>query len=475
MITNDIQQLLDGSLSDDQAAELLHTLSVSPEKRVAFQQHIALAALMAQDRASIGLSSNEQSAIWGNITGAVGSLAATSARSRGLAGWLTRGAALLAAGVVGYLLGAVTIVSPTTADVTAPPASPRIQSTGPAAAPRTIAQSMPVMVRDSIIYRERIVYRDRDHIVYRDRPVSASIAPALAATSNGTAAPRSTSNGVERSPAAPVTTIPAATAPATNTTNTDPRTLSPRVTDTLSTNGGGSLRSPATTPAPSMLPRHDSTPDAPKPPRSIAHAPEVSTPSIADMPIASAFSRNGWEVSVSERVGMLLPAPEGIDDPDGKFNYRNADVAYRFGEGRYSVGGRLVYGTFSAFSLEPDASSSLNFVDATPSLQAEEKFWVELFAGYRFPLTESIAIGAELSAGGSRDHRKIGGDLVVVAMLTDQIGIQAGGGFGRYWYDLAGEREKLFNQYENVGIRATAREAYDGPIIEGRYGLFFHF
>ena len=466
MITNDIQQLLDGSLNDDQAAELLHTLSVSPEKRVAFQQHIALASLMAQDRAAIALSNNEQAAIWKNITGAIGTSSASAARSTGMAGWLTRGAALLTAGVVGYLLGSVTIVSPSTAELAAPAPSGRTQATAPTTAPQAVVRNTPV-VHDSIIYRDRIVYRDRNHIVYRDRPLGASVTdPALAA---GSGSDRRSANNRAENPAAPRTT-----APAMNTTS-EPRTLSPIVADSLPSNGGGALRPPVTNPVTPSAPHADSTIPAPKPPRSIALAPEVSHPSVPDMPIASAFSRNGWEVSVSERVGMLLPAPEGIDNPDGKFNYRNADIAYRFGEGRYSVGGRMVYGTFSAFSLEPDAASSLTFTDATPSLQAKEKFWVEAFAGYRFPLTESIALGAEISGGLSRDHKKVGADLVVVAMLTDQIGIQAGGGFGRYWYDLASEREKLFDTYENVGIRDVARQAYDGPIIEGRYGLFFHF
>lgn len=50
MTTNEIQQLLEGGLSDVRATELLHILSVSPEKREIFLQHIKLNSVLESDR-----------------------------------------------------------------------------------------------------------------------------------------------------------------------------------------------------------------------------------------------------------------------------------------------------------------------------------------------------------------------------------------------------------------------------------------
>ena len=62
MITHDIQDLLDGALSDQQASELLHVLSVSPEKLSAFRQHIALQTAFEHDKSASVLTAAEDAA-----------------------------------------------------------------------------------------------------------------------------------------------------------------------------------------------------------------------------------------------------------------------------------------------------------------------------------------------------------------------------------------------------------------------------
>src|SRR5688500_6264327 len=107
MITDEIQELLDGGLGDERTAELLHSLSVSPEKRAAFQQHLGLRAAIQRDRLASTLTGAEDAALWASIAGTSTvphAVAATSARM-----WLTRGAALLATGIACYLLGTTTI------------------------------------------------------------------------------------------------------------------------------------------------------------------------------------------------------------------------------------------------------------------------------------------------------------------------------------------------------------------------------
>src|SRR5687768_1220583 len=99
MIPDDIQELVDGAHGDERTAELLHSLSVSPEKRAAFQQHLGLRAAMQRDRLASALGSSEDAALWGSIIGS-GAIApavvTTPART-----WLARGAALVFTGVVG--------------------------------------------------------------------------------------------------------------------------------------------------------------------------------------------------------------------------------------------------------------------------------------------------------------------------------------------------------------------------------------
>ena len=45
----EIQELLEGMLNDEQTAEVLHRMSVSPEKLTEFRQHMALRGEMARD------------------------------------------------------------------------------------------------------------------------------------------------------------------------------------------------------------------------------------------------------------------------------------------------------------------------------------------------------------------------------------------------------------------------------------------
>ena len=105
MITNDIQELLEGALGDEPMAELLHTLSVSPESELC--QHIALHGTMQRDRAASALSAAEDAALWNAI--ATGAQVPAEVPSGGMAlrvpSWLMRAAAVIVVGVGGYLLG----------------------------------------------------------------------------------------------------------------------------------------------------------------------------------------------------------------------------------------------------------------------------------------------------------------------------------------------------------------------------------
>ena len=102
----EIHQMLDGDLPDDAMAELLHLLSVDPEKRRLFRQQMVLQHALVRNEATDMLTPDEDMEMLSSLSRAVG------INTPGTAGWkswvavgmLTVG--LFVGGGAGYLLGA---------------------------------------------------------------------------------------------------------------------------------------------------------------------------------------------------------------------------------------------------------------------------------------------------------------------------------------------------------------------------------
>jgi hypothetical protein len=201
-----------------------------------------------------------------------------------------------------------------------------------------------------------------------------------------------------------------------------------------------------------------------------------------EVPPAAAFEntlawKDGMEIAYGENLGMLT-GDLGSETPT--FSNRFLSVSYRFDDSRYGIGARFGYGSFTKFSLVErlnirELPGSLREVDTvyTAKLSQSNMPLVEFFVGHRFPLTNSLALDLELSAGGSTSreagsHTKAGGALSLIWFATDRLGVQGGGSYGRYWYSLKDASAGKNIDDSNV-------EAYTGGMFEGRYGLFYHF
>jgi hypothetical protein len=192
-------------------------------------------------------------------------------------------------------------------------------------------------------------------------------------------------------------------------------------------------------------------------------------------PEVAPFYANGVEVAFGERVGMITPAPAGVEDADPEFSNRSLDVSYRLLDGQIGIGGRLTYGTFSSVSLVARPVNDIGMDTYAPKLEAKKGLAGEGFINYRLPLWDRLAIGAELSFTGSSTYQKVGGDLFLLYFVSDHIGIQAGGGYGLYRYNLRDQREQIFRDNPNAAISYDALESYQGAMVQGRYGLLYRF
>ncbi len=92
---DDIHQLLDGELSDDSMAELLHRLSVDPEKRAMFRQQIVLQNALHHNESFSGIGVSDDWAVLENIAREVGLDGATPQIRRGPGAIAIVGALLL--------------------------------------------------------------------------------------------------------------------------------------------------------------------------------------------------------------------------------------------------------------------------------------------------------------------------------------------------------------------------------------------
>ncbi len=183
MKTSEIQELLEGMLGSDQAAEVLHRLSVSPEKLEEFRGHLALSEAIEQDARVEGLDDEEDDALWAAVLGATGGLVTGGAAAgTGALAWFGRVAAFLATGIAGFFIG-----TSTNNDTTAP--SPQNSPTA-AVSINAIAEDLHqradylhlqaelAMASNSTDSRIDTLYLTRTitkpQIVYRDRVVAAA-------------------------------------------------------------------------------------------------------------------------------------------------------------------------------------------------------------------------------------------------------------------------------------------------------------
>lgn len=511
MITDEIQELLDGSLGDERTAELLHSLSVSPEKRAAFAQHLGLRAAIQRDRLASTLSAAEDSALWGTIAGP-GAIPIAHAANVGRS-WLVRGAALLATGIIGYVLGTTTIdgdtavngastnngattIADTRADrvqhatnitrkapavgVESPAAanispSPASGSAVKLSSNQTAAAR--VIYRDRVVYRDRIVYRDK--IVYRDPIASAAQGEAV-------------QGDVERGADASSSLTPNAAASqsldagAKNASIDEAKPTSPSVqpdSDAATNSSGGSPQQ--------IIPA-----DSIAAPKSIAEADGsgVNTAHVTndastnlrsgdDDLIASdmgdekpsPIDQGGWDLVYAERVGILAPAPSKIESDENGFSYRLLGLHYWFDGGRLGVGARAGYGSFSSVELRTRDSRTGLGPEITGTVTSTERVWMEGVLAYRYPLMRDLSLSLEAALGGSTHHMKVSGDLVATYFVTDFLGLQAGAGLGHYWYSVAGERDRLLEDTPTGGVTSETSTDYQGLMFEGRYGLFVRF
>jgi hypothetical protein len=92
-----LHNLIDGDLPDDEAAELLHRLSVDPERRTLFQQHIRLQHELARNETYGALSAEEESHMLARLTRSIGADVPVTRK------WLTGG--MIGTLAVGLLIG----------------------------------------------------------------------------------------------------------------------------------------------------------------------------------------------------------------------------------------------------------------------------------------------------------------------------------------------------------------------------------
>lgn len=469
MITNDIQELLDGSLSDERAAELLHALSVSPERRTEFRQFMALKGEMDRDRYEAALTPEEDAKAWRGIAAVVGGAPTASAPVSSAFSWIGRAVAFALVGIGGYFLGSSQLVpGPDQSTVSFDAGSSAALLVGvdrfsslmagllpePADMPSTVdTVRVPV---NRIVYRDR--WRENVKIVYRDKPATTiAMAPTKRIEEGGVTPPTENRNAQEGPSSVNVAhgivanqppDIPDSTAAISQKERQSTPIASADSSDANRSEFGGGMRQPGL---------------------------EGRELPLAPMPIS------GVEVAYSERVGRLVAPPRG-QSTSTSYGGRYVDLGYRLGESGFGLGFRIGYGSFSAVTLVPDQTirrdGAVSRIDTIYRPHVDETKGtplMELFLNYRLPVTERLSVGAEASYNTLSTHQKLGLDLLALLFLTDRVGLQVGGGLSHYWYDLGAERLKLLQSGENVGVSDDALDSYSGNVLEGRYGLIYRF
>ena len=517
----EIQEMLEGMLSDEQASEVLHRMSVSPERLTEFREHMALREAMAQDARGEGLTEEEDDNLWAAVLGATGGLVTGgAASSAGLWSWVGRAGAFIATGLAGFFIG--TAVSNNDAAETTdnePIAAVEAPAAGtPAAAatdqPSNQNSSSAAADRVDTVYLTEYITRTVPKVVYRDRIVERIVEvpaeqPTLAAIE------RSTESSVENQvPASSTSDANASQEPSTqnrngvdfsylrndggegnpqsNRTDRSGATDHPLVPIEMITpqevavsDPEGAIGVTTTASAPERAHEHDRRKD----PNAIlkddgsesdAEGRSPSSSEDADLTDAPSLSlmKDGFDIGYAERLGMVTPAPEVQGASDPAFSARSLDLTYRLSEGRVGVGLRFSYGTFSEVSHTSAINFDLGLSDTiyVQSLASSPEAKAQFVVNYRLPLfTERFAIGVEANAGLSSTRLLAGGEVSAIYLINDWLGAQVGAGYGHYWYTTQKERELLIDLHENTGIAAGLPIDLQGSMIEGRYGLFFRF
>ena len=511
MISNSIQELFDGTLNDEQTAELLHSLSVSPEKRLDFRRHMALQGTMQRDRAASGLTSEEDDAIWGALAG-LGAASTVGGAAANYAGGFAKILAFVLVGVGGYLLGSNTFIdssgnggsttaAPPAGGTTAKSAAPSAKTPSwPAAGGNQIAAGPPPAGGTGPVNRStasgnatsaaasgndragtvasaetpRVVYRDK--IVYRERRQETSRNGAGDIASRNSAEPRTVLT--------PQTSAP----PVLNLGNEEnPNRTVP--SENPAVNGNGMVPSQQQPSDSGNNGAQASIPPADRPidPAVAFRKSDENQKSPMEDNAGNSLWSNGLEVSYGEYMGILSGtiAADDASTTDPHYYSRHFDVTYRFNDGRFGLGARLGYGTFSRVSLyegyiiRKSDNGEINRIDPIyrVRVQPEKQALLEFLVNYRLPVMDNLGVGLEASWGQSPVHTEAGGSLIVHWLLSNHIGLQAGGGINKYWYSYIGEqREQLLKSANNgASISDKVADSYTGTAFEARYGIFYHF
>ena len=494
--------MLEGMLNDEQTAEVLHRLSVSPEKLSAFRQHMALRGAFEADVREGELSAEEDDAVWAAVLGATGGLV-TGGTAVGASGWLAKAAAFVVTGLAGFFIGTAVdgtlltsedepVLAENTQQVQAGSSdiSP-LQQTSPAL--QSIVQG--TLPRVDTVVQTVVKYRDRVEYKYIERPAGDEGLQEIAAenstnTSSTTATRIPDNNGTDNE--TPTTTLPSSSGhnrypnlgisrDALAALQGMNRNTAAAQENQIATDMAASEQ---TSPDPirNTIPSAEKSPVDPNKELAIPTANRSSTDPDETLPEereASALSlmRNGFEIGYSERFGRITALPKVRDEGEPSYGGRALELTGRMLEGKVGLGARLIYGSFATVTLKEEIQNiGVADIVLIPTLESTPEFNVEVFAGYRIPLFgERLALGLEGSFGLSSSRFKVGGDVLATWLITRQIGIQGGIGYGAYRYTTQQKREGTLSQYENVSISDEFIDFYEGSIIEGRYGLFYKF
>ncbi len=494
MISNSIQELFDGTLGDEQTAELLHSLSVSPERRTDFRRHMALQGAMQRDRAASALTSEEDDAIWGALAG-LGAAGTVGSGTVNYLGGFAKAFTVILVGVVGYLLGSTSSVDifgggepgktimaehqvtdqQRPGAVTAPPApwytGPGIAAPSPA--PPDIAAAPTGTATPKVIYKEKVVYRDRPSRTAASLPAASGTADGNGVHSGSEgltiAAAEQQPSNMASSIDTNGSTMPPLQSPSITSNRSQPSNLQPNDSGAIKAQAAAEQKNQVIDPA-----------------MAFRRSPEQA-PLDDENGTAASLWTNGLEVSYGEYLGLLYGTllSDDLANADPHYFSRHFDLTYRFGDGRFGFGARLGYGTFSRVSLyldynvRTDIDGGINRIDSMyrVRVQPQKQALLEFLVNYRLPIADRLGIGVEASWGQSPVHMKAGGSMMLNWLLTDHIGLHIGGGLNRYWYSYIGEQREtiLRNGGDGTSMSDKVSDSYTGTSFEGRYGIFYHF
>ncbi|MBS1912020.1 MAG: hypothetical protein JST22_08550 [Bacteroidetes bacterium] len=518
MMTNDIQELFDGSLTDERAAELFHGLSVSPERRTDFQRHIALQGALRADRLASNLTNDEDAAIWGAISG-VG-VAASGAGSGYTIGWVVKPLLFVLAGVVGYILGTTHLSTGSGDSGSAPatasaPAAPRLPLVAVVPVVVPPAQQSPALAANAGI-RSNVSRNASDHRALNladaadgtassDNPAAltrrpaAATAPANSVFPNSVPANGASANDAAGNDAAARNGLNGSRTAAQNGL-TDPATNLPdhnsslglgsgvqhleqpdaQRKDTSQANEAGRIDARPLTPeevtralssgnAQSPLGENGGRPLTPEEVTRALSSSNTQSPLDENQGHASALTSNGFEVGFGHLLGRFnrssipLGSNTTLSDP-------HIDVSYRFFGGSVGLGARLGFGNMLHQSMKPvsEGSSSVN----TMVGEAKQIGVAEVYANYRLPISRGIAVNLEGTFGGSTMHTQAGGNVSLIGFVADRIGVHVGVGYSQYRYGVSLSSIDLSHDGDRVDD--TYKSAFKGDFFELRWGVLFH-